>query len=109
MHIGALYGECSHIRGKSEHYSSHILSMEEMALIIFHEILVFSCAGPEGGQGVWQPPRPPLGKNHKAIGSLSSTCPDPLENYKATIPAFNVEPLSPAIETFRWWADDGPL
>ena len=29
-------------------------------------------------------------KNHKAIGFLSNTCPDPLKNHKATKSAFNV-------------------
>ena len=40
--------------------------------------------------------RIPLG-NHKAIGSHSNTCPDPVKNHKATKPAF------------RWMADDDPL
>ena len=35
----------------------------------------------------------PLG-NHKAIGLLSNTGPDPLENNKASEPVFNVLPLS---------------
>ena len=48
-----------------------------------------TCADPEGGEG----PRPSL-KNHKAIGFLSNTVPDPLKNHKATKPAFNVEPSS---------------
>ena len=43
--------------------------------------------GGGGGQGV----RTPL-KNHKNIGFLSNTGPDPLENHKATKPAFNVGP-----------------
>ena len=33
-------------------------------------------------------------ENHKAIGFLSRTGPDPLDNRKATKPAFNVGPLS---------------
>ena len=44
---------------------------------------------PEGGQGI----RTPL-KNHKYIGFLSNTGPDPLESHKATKPAFNVESSS---------------
>ena len=45
-----------------------------------------SCADPDGGgQGI----RTPL-KNHKNIGFLSSTGPDPLKNHKAAKPAFNV-------------------
>ena len=42
-----------------------------------------------GGQGV----RTPL-ENHKNIGFLSNTGPDPLKNHKATKPAFNVGPSS---------------
>ena len=38
-------------------------------------------------------------KNHKNIGLLSNTGPDPLKNHKATKPAFNVGPSS----------DDDPL
>ena len=41
------------------------------------------CADPEWGRGQ---------KNHKAIGFLSKTDTDPLENHKATDPAFNVGP-----------------
>ena len=33
-------------------------------------------------------------KNHKHIGFHSNTGPDPLENHKATKPAFNVGPSS---------------
>ena len=47
------------------------------------------CAYPEGGRGV----RTPL-KNHKSIGFLSNSGPDPLENHKITMPAFNVGPSS---------------
>ena len=36
---------------------------------------------------------PYLLKNHKNIGFLSNTGPDPLKNHKATKPAFNVGPL----------------
>ena len=39
-------------------------------------------------------------ENHKNIGFLSNTGPDPLNNQKATKPAFNVGPSS---------ANDGPL
>ena len=41
--------------------------------------------GGGGGSG------PPL-ENYKNIGLLSNTGPDPLKNYKATKPAFNVGP-----------------
>ena len=61
---------------------------------------VLTCPDPEGGQGV----RTPL-KNHKNIGFLSSTGPDPLKNHKATKPAFNVGSLwhQSARETpFKW-------
>ena len=37
---------------------------------------------------------PPPPKNHKNIGSLSNTGPDPLKIQKATKPVFNVRPLS---------------
>ena len=40
-----------------------------------------------GSQGVWTPL-----KNHKIIGFLRNTGPDPLKNGKATMPAFNVWP-----------------
>ena len=65
-----------------------------------------ACADPEGGgTGGLQ--------NHKNIGFLFNTGPDPLKNHKATKPAFIVVPSSAcqrnAISmTFRWRADDGP-
>ena len=44
-------------------------------------------------------PEPPTHlKNHKSIGFLSNTGPDPLKNHKATEPAFNVNIMF----------DDGP-
>ena len=42
-----------------------------------------------GGRGSGSPL-----ENHKNIGFLSNTCPDPLKNHKATKPAFNVGPSS---------------
>ena len=59
-----------------------------------------------GGQGV----RTPL-KNHKNIGFLSNTGPDPLKNHKATKPTFNVgQSSAPVSETpFKWRADDDPF
>ena len=45
------------------------------------------------GTGGPDPLLPPL-KNYKAIELLSNTDPDPLENHKATKPAFNVGPSS---------------
>ena len=50
----------------------------------------FACADPEGTRG---PDSPPL-KNYKNIGFLSNSGPDPLKNYEATKPAFNVGPSS---------------
>ena len=44
-----------------------------------------SCADPEGGAGGPDPP-----ENHKAIGFLINTDLDPMENHKATKPAFIV-------------------
>ena len=71
-----------------------------------------SCADQEGGGG-GQEVQTPL-KNHKNIGFLSNTGPYPLNNHKATKPAFNVGPsLAHQRNTismvFRWPADDGPL
>ena len=42
---------------------------------------------------------PPI-ENHKNLGFLKTTCPDPLKNHKATEPAFNVG---------QSLADDGPI
>ena len=68
-------------------------------------------ADPEGGgSGV----RPPPSENHQNIGFLCNTDPDPMENHKATEPAFNVG-VSSACQrnaismALRWWADDGPF
>ena len=47
--------------------------------------------GYKGGEGV----RPPPHENHKAIGFLSNTDPDPLINHKVTKPAFNMCALCP--------------
>ena len=60
-----------------------------------------------GGQEVRSQPL----KNHKIIGFLSNTGPDPQKNHKATKPAFNVGPSSVRQRNaaFRWRADDGPL
>ena len=60
------------------------------------------------------PPPPPPPENHKNIGFLSNTGPDPIKIHKATKPAFNVRPSSArqrdAIEmAFSWRADDDPL
>ena len=72
-------------------------------------ICIITCAVPEWGQG--SGPHSPL-KNHKSIGFLSNTGPDPLKNYKATKPAFNVG-LSSARQrnaismAFRWRVDNG--
>ena len=69
------------------------------------------CADPEGGQGVRTPP--PL-KNHKNIGFLSNSGPDPPKNHEATEPAFNVKPLSERQQNaiymaLRWRADRARL
>ena len=50
-----------------------------------------SCVDPEGG-GVGVRPPPHHSQNHKNIGILSNTGPDPLKNRKAPKPAFNVGP-----------------
>ena len=51
---------------------------------------------PDGGGGgaVTGGPDPLLLRNHKNIGFLSKTGPDPLKNHKATKPIFNVGSLS---------------
>ena len=64
------------------------------------------CANPDGGAGGV--------KNHKNIGFLSNSGPDPLKNYEATEPAFNVGPSSArqrnaVLIAFGWRADDDPL
>ena len=59
------------------------------------------------------PPPPPLGsrtplENHKNIGFLSNTGPDPLKNHKATKPGFNVGPSSTRQQNaIRWRFADG--
>ena len=55
-----------------------------------------ACVDPEvggGGGGGGGASGPPL-KNHKNIGFLSNSSPDPLKNYEATEPTFNVVPSS---------------
>ena len=56
----------------------------------------------------------PFPENHKNIGFLSKSGPDPLKNHKAIKPVFNVGPSSArqqnAIQmAFRWRADGSPL
>ena len=63
-----------------------------LTLILSYTNIHFTWAGPEGGQGSGPPPR--LITNHKSIGFLSNTGPDPLKNHKATKPALNVGPSS---------------
>ena len=56
------------------------------------EVLVttfMACADPEGDRGSGSPL-----KNHKNIGFLSNTGPDPLEYHKATKSSFNDGPPS---------------
>ena len=67
------------------------------------------CRSRGGDQGLGLPL-----KNHKNKGFLSNSGPDPLKNYKASEPAFNVWPSSALqqnaiLMAFRWRADDGPL
>ena len=51
-----------------------------------------SCVDPEGYRGSG-PHSPPPEKNHKTIGFLGNTGPDPLKKkYKSTKPAFKVGP-----------------
>ena len=62
--------------------------------------------GGGGGGGGGRRLDPP--EKSQNIGFLSNSCPDPLKNYEATEPAFNVGSSS-ARQPIRWWADDGPL
>ena len=64
-----------------------------MALLHTMEGECFACTDPEGGGGRGGGSRTPL-KNHKNIGFISISGPDPLKNHKATKPAFNCRPLS---------------
>ena len=57
-------------------------------------------------------------ENYKAIGFLTYTGPDPLENHEDNKPAFNVGPSPPpppprqrngTLMVFHWQANDGPL
>ena len=66
-------------------------------------------ADPEGGgQGVLTPP-----ENHKNIGFLSNTDPDPLKITKLpsqhSMLAIIGTPAKHHLMVFRWWADDGPF
>ena len=67
-------------------------------------MLTCACADPEGGRGS----RHPL-ENHKAIGFLSNTGPDPLENHKANkLPMLgNYRPTSKT--PFKWRFGGGPM
>ena len=47
--------------------------------------------------------------DHKKIGLLSNTGPDPLQNRKATRPEFNVRPSSGSETPFKWPFAGGPL
>ena len=73
-----------------------------------NQIRELTWADPEGGDRGPDPP-PPL-KNHKNIGFLSNSDPDPLKNYKATEPAFNVGLPSGRQRTpFKWRFAGGPM
>ena len=53
-----------------------------------------SWVDPEEGRGPYRPP-----ENYNNKGFLSKTGPDPLKNYKATKPEFNVGPSLARLET----------
>ena len=80
---------------KKEVFSTqHVVYISRLTCIYQTEKDIFetesSASGaPEGGPGSG----PPL-KNHKNIGFLTNTGPDPLKDQRATKPAFNVEPSS---------------
>ena len=57
-------------------------------------------------RGIVGPDPPPPTENYKHIGFLTNTGPDPLENHKATQPAFNAGPPSARVSlACRWWPD----
>ena len=71
-------------------------------------------SGSRGGGGGRRSRPSPLLKNHKNIGFLGNTGPDPLTNHKATKPAFNIGSSSARqrnaiLMAFRWRANVGPL
>ena len=80
--------------------------MREQKTFLLMEGKGITWADPEGGTGGL--------KNKKNIGFLCNTGLDPLKNYKASKPAYNVGPSSTLQVTsismaFRWRADDGPF
>ena len=54
---------------------------------------IFNVMGGARGEDRGPDPTRPV-MNHKIIGFLSNTGPDPLKNHKATTPEFNVRPSS---------------
>ena len=60
---------------------------------MMHSVLLDRPYADPEGESVVQTPTPiPPPKNHKNIGFLSNTGPDPLKFHKATKPAFNFGP-----------------
>ena len=81
-----------------------------LAILFRSSHLMMTCrpmGGSRGGQGV----RTPTLKNHKNIGFLSNTGPDPLKNHKATKPTFIVGPSSARQRnaTRKWRFAGGPM
>ena len=74
-------------------YSSENIKFIFVRNYVWYIGMVHACADP-GGTGGPDPPPPSGLKNHKVIGFLSNTGPDPLKYHKATNPAFNVGPSS---------------
>ena len=63
-----------------------------------------------GSKGVAGGPDPPPPENHKNIGFIGNTDPDPVKIHKATKPAFNVGNHWPAGHTtFKWPFAGGPI
>ena len=61
---------------------------------IYNEITPLAACGSRGGGGGQRVKTAPHMKKTKKIGFLSNSVPDPMEDHKATKPAFNFEPQS---------------
>ena len=67
-----------------------VVPCDMMSIIPEYHHTITTCADPEGAG---DPDIPSPVKNHKNIGFLSITGPDPLKNHKYAKPAFTVGPI----------------